>query len=80
MARGQIIGTTLLIILPTFLTGFVFLFIVFFNRISSIEDHHAIYTSVDVGFVLIIGSVASTSAPLLFRIPILKVVADEQPS
>jgi uncharacterized membrane protein len=79
MTRGRIVGTTLSVILPTFLPGFVFLFIIFFNRISSIDDNHAIYTNVDVGFVLVIGSVASTFAPLLFRIPDSKnYVADEQ--
>lgn len=75
--RRQIIGNTLLIVLPTFSSGLLFLFIIFFYRIPSIEDHDAIYTNVAVGFVLVIGSVASTSAPLLFRIPILKRVAHE---
>ena len=78
MTRGQIIRNTLLVILPTFLPGLVFLVTVFSNRISSVEDPHAIYANVDVGFVLVIGTVASTLAPLLFRILTLNVVADEQ--
>lgn len=72
MDRGKIACNTLLVILPTFLSGVAFLLLVFRNRIVSMEDPGWIFTDIQVGYVLAIGTFASTVAPLLLRIVFLR--------
>jgi hypothetical protein len=69
MALPAIFGLSVVILLPILVPGIGLLFLIFFNRISSpgIDDSDAIYTTIDVGYVLALGTIASTVAPLLIR-------------
>jgi hypothetical protein len=57
------------VILPILVPGVGLLFLIFFNRMSGpgIDDSDAIFTTIDVGYVLTLGTIASTTAPLLIR-------------
>lgn len=65
MPKLTILCKTLLVFTSTLLPGILFLYLIFSNRILSIDDSKGIYTNVAVGIVLTLSSFASTVAPLL---------------
>jgi hypothetical protein len=69
MALPAILILAVVLILPILVPGVGLLFLIFFNRMSGpgIDDSNAIFTTIDVGFVLTLGTIASTVAPLLIR-------------
>lgn len=59
--------------LPVLVPGICLLLLIFYNRTSGpgMDDFNAVYTTIDVGYVLTIGSVASTVAPMLICINVV---------
>jgi hypothetical protein len=70
MALPAILICGVIVILPVLVPGIGLLLLIFFNRISGpgIDDFSAVYTAIDVGYVLTLGSIASTVAPMLICI------------
>jgi hypothetical protein len=70
MALPAILICGVIVILPVLVPGIGLIFLIFFNRISGpgIDDSNSVYTAIDVGYVLTLGSIASTVAPMLICI------------